>query len=83
MFRSPRMEHTGPSTSFSPSVASFDDQTPRHLKERTEKHYCVKCLSEVSADEYLRNDFLCDKCADVAERETMNDEQNEAMNDER
>jgi len=55
-------------------VASFDDPTPRHLKERTEKHYCVKCLSEVSADEYLRNDFLCDKCADVAERETMNDE---------
>jgi hypothetical protein len=61
------MEHTGLSTSFSPSVASFDDQTPRHLKERTEKHCCVKCLSEVSRDEYLQNDFLCDKCAAAEE----------------
>ena len=67
MFRSPKMEHTGPSTSFSHSVTSFDDQTPRHLRERTEKHYCVKCLSEIPVDEYLRNDFLCDKCAEAQE----------------
>jgi hypothetical protein len=67
MFPLPKMEHTGLSTSFSPSVASFDDQTPRHLKERTESHYCVKCLSEIPVDEYLRNDFLCDNCAKAQE----------------
>ena len=42
----------------------MDDALPRQLKERTEKHRCIKCLSEVPRDEYLRNDFLCDKCAE-------------------
>jgi len=74
MFPSPRMEHTAPSTSFSPSVASFDDQTPRLLKERTEKHYCVRCLSEVERDAYFQNDFLCEKCAAAEEHETKRDE---------
>jgi hypothetical protein len=45
----------------------MDDAPPRQLKERTEKHRCIKCLSEVPRDEYLRNDFLCDKCAEVEE----------------
>jgi hypothetical protein len=40
-----------------------DEPTPRNLPERTGKHYCVRCLAEVPADEYFRNDFLCDKCA--------------------
>jgi hypothetical protein len=40
----------------------------RQLKERTEKHRCVKCLSEVPAEEYLRNDFFCDKCAEEEEQ---------------
>jgi len=40
------------------------DAPPRQLKEKTEKHYCVKCLSEVPRDEYLENDFLCDECAE-------------------
>ncbi|HYS56234.1 MAG TPA: hypothetical protein VER58_20945 [Thermoanaerobaculia bacterium] len=41
----------------------MDDAPPRQLKERTEKHRCIKCLSEVPREEYLRNDFLCDNCA--------------------
>ena len=48
---------------------------PRQLKEKTEKHYCVKCLREVEREEYLANDFLCDQCAAAPEKpETMNDE---------
>ena len=31
--------------------------------ERTGKHKCTNCLKVVSADEFLRNDFLCDQCA--------------------
>jgi hypothetical protein len=45
-------------------LCPMDDAPPRQLKERTEKHRCIKCLSEVPRDEYLRNDFLCDKCAE-------------------
>jgi hypothetical protein len=41
----------------------MDDAPPRHLKEQTEKHRCIKCLREVPREEYLRNDFLCDNCA--------------------
>ena len=57
-----------------------DDETPRQLAERTGKHYCVRCLAEVTVDVYLRNDFLCDACASSEEfplrstPETMNDE---------
>ncbi|HEX7153459.1 MAG TPA: hypothetical protein VF618_18375 [Thermoanaerobaculia bacterium] len=40
-----------------------DEPTPRKLGERTGKHYCVKCLAEVPAEEYLRNDHICDACA--------------------
>lgn len=36
---------------------------PRKPGERTGKHYCVKCLAEVPAEEYLRNDHICDECA--------------------
>jgi hypothetical protein len=38
---------------------------PRQLKEKSEKHYCVKCLSIIPADEYFANDFICDKCAEA------------------
>jgi len=51
----------------------MDEEPPRRLKERTEKHYCVRCLREVEKDEYLENDFLCDECAAIVEK-TMNDE---------
>jgi hypothetical protein len=40
-----------------------DDATPRGLQERTAKHYCVLCLAQIPAEEYFRNDFLCDRCA--------------------
>ena len=32
------------------------------MNERTGKHVCVRCLREVEADEYFRNDHLCDRC---------------------
>lgn len=44
-----------------------DDPPPRELSERTGKHYCVKCLAQVPAEEYLRNDHICDRCAAVDE----------------
>lgn len=40
-----------------------DDPPPRALPERTGKHFCVKCLAPVAAEEYLRNDHICDACA--------------------
>ena len=43
--------------------AMHDDPPPRELPERTGKHYCVKCLAQVPAEEYLRNDHICDACA--------------------
>ena len=42
----------------------MDDEPPtRPQPERTGKHYCVKCLAPVPAEEYLRNDHICDACA--------------------
>jgi hypothetical protein len=41
----------------------LDDFGRRKLSERTGRHVCVRCLAEVDAEEYLRNDHLCDKCA--------------------
>jgi hypothetical protein len=61
----------------------MDDATPRNLKERTEKHYCIKCLREIPAEEYLRNDFLCDKCVAVVEEYPLASTPQETMNDER
>jgi hypothetical protein len=40
-----------------------DEPTPRQLDERTGRHLCVRCLAPVGADEYLRNDHICDQCA--------------------
>lgn len=40
-----------------------DDPPPRDLPERTGKHYCVQCLAQIPAEEYLRNDLICDECA--------------------
>ncbi|HEY4640663.1 MAG TPA: hypothetical protein VII75_04915 [Thermoanaerobaculia bacterium] len=39
------------------------DDPLRSLPERTGKHRCIRCLAEVPADEYMRNDHLCDACA--------------------
>ncbi|MEO8380139.1 MAG: hypothetical protein ABI779_10790 [Acidobacteriota bacterium] len=41
----------------------MQDDPVRELPERTGKHYCVKCLAQVKAEEYLRNDHICDACA--------------------
>ncbi len=46
-----------------------DEPTPRQLPERTGKHFCVKCRADVPAEEYFRNDFVCDKCAEEEEPE--------------
>jgi hypothetical protein len=43
------------------------DETPRHLRERTGRHLCVKCMAEVPAEEYFRNDHICDDCANDPE----------------
>jgi hypothetical protein len=40
-----------------------DFPPPRELPERTGKHFCVKCLAQIPADEYFRNDHICDACA--------------------
>ena len=44
-----------------------DDPPPRELSERTGKHLCVKCLAPVAAEEYFRNDMICDACAESDE----------------
>ncbi len=44
-----------------------DEPLPRKLDERTGHHLCVRCLAEVSAEEYLRNDHICNACAEQDE----------------
>jgi hypothetical protein len=39
-----------------------DEGPPKQLKERTGRHYCIRCLAEVPGDVYLRNDHICDAC---------------------
>lgn len=51
-----------------------DERTPRNLPERTGKHYCVQCLREVPADEYQRNDMLCDECAEKENEQRVKDD---------
>ena len=38
------------------------EEIPRRLPERTGTHYCILCLAETPADEYFRNDHICDSC---------------------
>jgi hypothetical protein len=40
-----------------------DDALPKRLNERTGRHLCVRCLAEVPAESYQRNDHICDACA--------------------
>lgn len=35
----------------------------RGLPERTGKHICIRCLTAIPAEEYFRNDHICDACA--------------------
>src|SRR6059036_753530 len=41
-----------------------DEPPPRKLNERTGKHFCIRCLAETPAEEFLANDHICQKCAD-------------------
>jgi hypothetical protein len=41
----------------------MQEETPRNLPERTGRHVCTQCLAVVRAEELLRNDHLCDRCA--------------------
>lgn len=45
----------------------MSDQTPRGLGERTGKHLCVRCLTPVATHEYLKNDHICNACAESDE----------------
>jgi len=40
-----------------------EELTPRELPERTGRHYCVRCMAIISAEEFQRNDHICDACA--------------------
>jgi len=61
----------------------MDDDLPlRHLGERTGRHYCLKCLAETPADEYFRNEQICDACAAKNEY-PLQSTPNETRNDER
>ncbi|HYI09985.1 MAG TPA: hypothetical protein VEK57_13075 [Thermoanaerobaculia bacterium] len=44
-----------------------DDPPKRALPERTGKHYCVRCLTPVSAEDYQRNDHICNACTEQDE----------------
>ena len=46
-----------------------DDRPRLPLKERTGKHICIECLNEVPADDYFRNDHVCDGCAEKKEEQ--------------
>jgi hypothetical protein len=41
----------------------LEDPPSRELQERTGRHACVKCLAVIPAEEYFRNDLICDACA--------------------
>ncbi|HVR43979.1 MAG TPA: hypothetical protein VMS56_11120 [Thermoanaerobaculia bacterium] len=38
------------------------EDVPRRLPERTGRHHCVSCLAETPAEEYFRNDHVCEAC---------------------
>jgi hypothetical protein len=40
-----------------------DEPLPCKLDERTGRHLCVRCLAEVSSEDFLRNDYVCNACA--------------------
>ena len=45
----------------------MDEEPRKELPERTGKHFCVKCLAQISAEEFQRNDHICDACAEQDE----------------
>lgn len=47
-----------------------DERPPQRPlpKERTGKHYCIECLREVPAEDYFRNDHVCNECGEKKEQ---------------
>ena len=41
------------------------EEIPRDLQGRTGKHSCIVCLRVIPAEEYFRNDFICDECIET------------------
>jgi hypothetical protein len=56
-----------------------DEAPPRNLRERTGRHFCIRCLAETPAEEWFANDHVCDACAEALEGEA---EKGERGNDE-
>jgi hypothetical protein len=42
---------------------SEEEGPPRLLPERTGRHFCINCLKQISATEYLEGDFVCRDCS--------------------
>ena len=47
-----------------------DDRPRRKLNERTGTNYCIECLKEVPAEDYFRNDHVCNDCGEKKEQRT-------------
>jgi len=41
------------------------DEIAKLLRERTGRHICIGCLRDVAADEFFRNDHMCDLCVNT------------------
>lgn len=41
------------------------DEIAKLLRERTGRHICIGCLRDVTADEFFRNDHMCDRCVNA------------------
>lgn len=39
------------------------DEIAKLLRERTGRHICIGCLRDIAADEFFRNDHMCDACS--------------------
>lgn len=56
------------------NCADVNDDRPRvPPKERTGKHICIECLKEVPADDYFRNDHVCNECGQKKEEQKQDD----------
>jgi len=48
-----------------------DDRPRRILNERTGKHLCIECLKDVPAEDYFRNDHVCNDCGRKKEEQSQ------------
>ena len=61
----------------------MDEQTPRTLRERTGRHFCIQCLAVTAPEEFFANDHLCDACAAEDQAFPLQTTPNEPKKDER